>query len=170
MAGIFIPDIFSGYIQGRRQAIADNWNDLNQYNNVLSGQLKNAFNMQTFGDAAQIAHNKALSSDASTALTGATADLGIAEAGQALSQGLPATQVAAKIAQLEATKATIMRRAQQQIEYADAQIERIKANAQAQAGSIDPTITNGGQLLPDAGAPAGLNDPLAADGSTSLNQ
>lgn len=148
---IFIPDLFSGYLQGRRAAIQDNWNDLTNYNKTLGGQLKNAFNMQTFGDAAQIAHNKALSSDASTALTGANADLGIAEATQALSQGLPTTQVSAKIAQLEATKATIMQRAQKQLELLDAQIERVKS-----AQTTDP-VTDGGELLPD-------------DGSTTLGQ
>ena len=29
---IFIPDLFSGYIEGRRKAIQDNWTDLTNYN------------------------------------------------------------------------------------------------------------------------------------------
>lgn len=143
---IFVPDLFSGYLQGRRAAIEDNWKDQEKYGSVLGKQLQNAFNMETFDDAARIARNKALSSNASTALTGAEADLGIAEAEQALAQGLPAASVGAKIAQLEATKATIMQRAQQQIAYYDAVIAKIKANQ-----STDPTVDNGGSLVPNAG-------------------
>ena len=45
---IFIPDLFTSYINGRRQAVADNWQDLSNYNHILAGQLNNAFNMATF--------------------------------------------------------------------------------------------------------------------------
>lgn len=48
MAAVSFPDIFGGWLQGRRSAEADNWRDLNQYNQVLSGQLKNAYDMATF--------------------------------------------------------------------------------------------------------------------------
>ena len=32
-----------GYVQGERMAVQDNWNDLNQYNKVQSGQIQNAW-------------------------------------------------------------------------------------------------------------------------------
>lgn len=34
-------DLFSSYINGREKGINANWNDLNQYNNVQGGQLRN---------------------------------------------------------------------------------------------------------------------------------
>lgn len=34
-------DLFSSYINGRERGINANWNDLNQYNNVQGGQLRN---------------------------------------------------------------------------------------------------------------------------------
>lgn len=38
-----LSSLLPGYIQGRRQAIADNWQDLQNYNNIQAGQLSNAF-------------------------------------------------------------------------------------------------------------------------------
>ncbi|MDR3037893.1 MAG: hypothetical protein LBV21_01140 [Candidatus Adiutrix sp.] len=38
---IILPDLFSPYIKGREAAIAANWNDQAQYNNVVGGYLKN---------------------------------------------------------------------------------------------------------------------------------
>lgn len=35
--------LLPGYMQGERQAVQDNWNDLNQYNKVQAGQLQNMF-------------------------------------------------------------------------------------------------------------------------------
>ena len=40
--------LLPGYIQGEREAIKDNWNDLNQYNDVQAGQIKNAWNEAAF--------------------------------------------------------------------------------------------------------------------------
>lgn len=48
MAAVVIPDIFGSWLQGRRQAEADNWRDLAQYNQILKGQLDNAKEMATF--------------------------------------------------------------------------------------------------------------------------
>lgn len=50
IGGIFgsMGRILPGYVQGERQAIADNWQDLNQYNQVQSGQIRNAFDELTF--------------------------------------------------------------------------------------------------------------------------
>lgn len=40
--------LLPGFVQGERQAVADNWQDLTNYNNVLNGQLSNAFNVVTW--------------------------------------------------------------------------------------------------------------------------
>lgn len=71
---IFIPDLFGGYLRGRQAAIADNWNDLNQFNQVLGGQMQNAFNQQVMADRARISNAAANISDMNQAVTGATAD------------------------------------------------------------------------------------------------
>lgn len=38
---LIIPDLFTPYINGRRQAIADNWTDMANYNAVQKGQIDN---------------------------------------------------------------------------------------------------------------------------------
>lgn len=43
-----LSSLLPGYIQGRRQAIQDNWQDLQNYNNVQAGQLSNAFTEATW--------------------------------------------------------------------------------------------------------------------------
>lgn len=55
-----VGQLLPGYLEGQRQAVEDNWNDLNQYNQVQEGQLENLFNEQTMderlrmmGDAAE---------------------------------------------------------------------------------------------------------------------
>lgn len=52
--------LLPGYMQGERQAVQDNWNDLNQYNKAQAGQLQNMFDenvmrprMQMVMDAAR---------------------------------------------------------------------------------------------------------------------
>ena len=37
-----------GFVEGERQAVADNWRDLNQYNQVQAGQLENAWTEATW--------------------------------------------------------------------------------------------------------------------------
>lgn len=71
---IFIPDLFGGYLRGRQAAIANNWTDLNQFNQVLGGQMQNAFNQQVMADRARISNASANLSDMNQAVTGATAD------------------------------------------------------------------------------------------------
>lgn len=128
---IFIPDLFSSYVKGREAAIKSNWNDLNQYNQVLGGQLQNALSMDTLDDASTIAHNKALTSNMDTALAGATTDVGLAKAQASLASGLPQAQVAAKIAELQATREVIQKR----LQLLDAQI------ASLQNGGTATTVT-----------------------------
>lgn len=72
---IILPNIFTPYIEGRERAIAANWNDRNQYNQVAQGELSNAFAYNTFDsrvatvDAnAQTAQNRATVSNLETAI------------------------------------------------------------------------------------------------------
>ena len=39
-----------GYIEGQRQAVQDNWQDLKNWNEVYSGQLGNMYAAETFQD------------------------------------------------------------------------------------------------------------------------
>lgn len=71
---IFIPDLFTSYINGRRQAVADNWQDLSNYNQVAAGQLNNAFNMATFDPRVRIAESQAQLGEQNNALGGAMTD------------------------------------------------------------------------------------------------
>lgn len=71
---IFIPDLFTSYINGRRQAVADNWQDLSNYNQIAAGQLNNAFNMATFDPRVRIAESQAQLGEQNTALGGAMTD------------------------------------------------------------------------------------------------
>lgn len=43
-----LSSLLPGYIQGRRQAIQDNWQDLQNYNNIQAGQQANAFTEATW--------------------------------------------------------------------------------------------------------------------------
>ena len=71
---IFIPDLFTSYINGRRQAVADNWQDLSNYNQIAAGQLNNAFNMATFDPRVRIAESEAQLGEQNNALGGAMTD------------------------------------------------------------------------------------------------
>ena len=46
--------LLPGYMQGERQAIQDNWNDLNQYNKAQAGQLQNMFDENAMRDRLQL--------------------------------------------------------------------------------------------------------------------
>lgn len=71
---IFIPDLFTGYLNGRRAAIQDNWQDAKNYNEVMKGQLDNAIAMQTMADTARKSNASANVADMNQALTGARTD------------------------------------------------------------------------------------------------
>lgn len=71
---IFIPDIFSGYLNGIRQANQDNWTDATNYNKVLQGQMENAYRMATFDPAVNMTWNNSASSNYQRAIDAATAD------------------------------------------------------------------------------------------------
>lgn len=71
---IFIPDLFSGYITGRRAAIQDNWQDAKNYNEVMKGQLDNALAMQTMADSASKSNASANIADMNQTIAGARTD------------------------------------------------------------------------------------------------
>ena len=71
---IFIPDLFTGYINGRRAAIQDNWKDAENYNSVMKGQLDNALAMQTMADSARRSNASANVADMNQPIAGARTD------------------------------------------------------------------------------------------------
>lgn len=71
---IFIPDLFTGYINGRRAAIKDNWQDAKNYNEVMKGQLDNALAMQTMADEARKSNASANVADMNQTIAGARTD------------------------------------------------------------------------------------------------
>lgn len=52
--------LLPGYMQGERQAVQDNWNDLNQYNKVQAGQLQNMFDENAMRDRLQMLKDNAI--------------------------------------------------------------------------------------------------------------
>ena len=77
--------LLPGYMQGERQAIQDNWNDLNQYNKAQAGQLQNMFDenamrhrLNMVEDAARIQNAQRWAADL---------DLGVKAAGYPLAIG-----------------------------------------------------------------------------------
>lgn len=86
-----------GYMEGDRQAVQDNWRDLNQYNQVQAGQLGNMWTEATWLPRLTMATNSAWDSTMNTA--GNLMDLGTKYAywpaslyqGQAVSQMAPWT-------------------------------------------------------------------------------
>ena len=54
-----VGQLLPGYLEGQRQAVEDNWNDLNQLNKVLSGQTENAFDLETFDERARMMRDAA---------------------------------------------------------------------------------------------------------------
>ena len=95
---IFIPDLFTSYINGRRQAVADNWQDLSNYNQVLAGQLNNAFNMATFDPRVRSTEAITQSNEQATALNGASTDQALAQIALQNKNGVPAANVQAQLA------------------------------------------------------------------------
>lgn len=97
---IFIPDLFSGYVEGRRKAIQDNWTDLTNYNSVLGGQLQNAFNMETFDDNVSMSRDNAQNSRANTAYNSLAIDNMIAQLLEERKLGVPSAAANARLASI----------------------------------------------------------------------
>jgi len=75
MVGRLLP----GYMQGERQAIQDNWTDLNQYNKVQAGQLQNMFDENAMRDRLQMLRDNAMINNYQRWAAGL--DLGVKAAG-----------------------------------------------------------------------------------------
>lgn len=54
-----IGQILPGYIEGRQQAIKDNWQDMSNFNDVLGGQIDNSFSLETFEPRARMMRDAA---------------------------------------------------------------------------------------------------------------
>lgn len=52
--------LLPGYMQGERQAVQDNWTDLNQYNKVQAGQLQNMFDENVMPDRMNMVKDNAM--------------------------------------------------------------------------------------------------------------
>lgn len=65
-----LGSLLPGYIQGRRQAIADNWQDLQNYNNIQQGQLNNAFTEATWQPRLDLMYDSARRSQMNTIVSG----------------------------------------------------------------------------------------------------
>lgn len=135
---VYIPDIFSGWLAGARQANADNWQDLANYNNVLGGQLNNAFALDTYDPAVRQQWNAGYGSDLS-ALRGALAtDMAVQNYNLAQGSGLPALQNQAAVqsanytAKQNQTAASLLPQQQQEaLARIDAQIAALEAQKNA---------------------------------------
>lgn len=57
-----LGQLLPGYTEGRQQAIEDNWQDMSNFNDVLGGQVNNAFTMETFEPRAQMMEDAARNS------------------------------------------------------------------------------------------------------------
>lgn len=157
---IFIPDLFGGYLRGRQAAIADNWTDLNQFNQVLGGQMQNAYNQQVMADRARISNASANLSDMNQAVTGATADQQLDLMQQQKLQKLNEAKARLDKAQLDYQTALAEynqqnldpkvagQRAQTINSYINPQPTQAQAQAQAQNGTTTPQngATNGSVL------------------------
>lgn len=90
-----ISSVLPGYIQGQRQAVQDNWRDLEEYNKVQQGQYANAFTGATWEPRLRMFNNQSNLSDFNT--LGALNNLAVQQAwlpynlysGQGFSQAGP---------------------------------------------------------------------------------
>lgn len=153
---IFIPDLFTGYINGRRAAIKDNWQDAQNYNSVMKGQLDNAIAMQTMADTARKSNASANVADMNQALTGARTDNELDLLNKQRANNLNALK-----AQLEAIQAQFNIDLTKSDEYKKLML------GQAQLAAVQPTSTTAtGQ---PAGQPAQNNAMLVPQGTSSIN-
>lgn len=104
---LFVPNLFDSYIRGREYAIDRNWNDRNQFNNVVQGELSNdraalgnLFAQTTFGD--QVARANAAGRVAQNNAAGSDMDLELRNAGFGGQLGLTQAQSATQEAQAAA--------------------------------------------------------------------
>ena len=156
---IFIPDLFSSYIQGRRAAIQDNWDDLTNYNKTLGGQLQNAMSMETFDDAARIAHNRAALSDMGRVQGALDTQLGLQTYALGQQANLPQMEIDARIAQLQQMILNLQQLKQQQQDTQNTPLAQNVGTSTTNPTSTT-TGTNAAVSLENVGVSANPNDPL----------
>lgn len=152
---IFIPDLFTGYINGRRAAIKDNWKDAENYNSVMKGQLDNAIAMQTMADSARRSNASANVADMNQTIAGARTDNELDLLNKQRANNLNALK-----AQLEAIQA------QFNIDFTKSDEYKKLMLGQAQQAAGQPTSTTA------TGQPAGqltVNPNLVPQGTSSIN-
>lgn len=137
-----LANLLPGYIQGRQKAIEDNWNDLNQYNKVQSGQIQNAFNEATFAPRVDM-----VNTNANMGQLGYLNDLWTTQLNQARMPGLM-TQVGVQNAFAE--PAAYMQMMQQWMPMLYGmqlfpQLMQLDPRTMGQAATTLPSITQGGR-------------------------
>ena len=153
---IFIPDLFTGYINGRRAAIQDNWQDAKNYNEVMKGQLDNAIAMQTMADTARKSNASANMADMNQTIAGARTDNELDLLNKQRANNLNALK-----AQLEAIQT------QFNIDLMNTDAYKNYMLGQTQLAAGQPTsITATGQ---PAGQPDQNNAMLVPQGTSSIN-
>ena len=90
---IFIPDLFGSYVQGRRAAISDNWDDATNYGTVLKGQIQNAYDLATFDPRVRSQWNAGADSDMQTVINAADTDRYLERYGLENKYGIPEAEV-----------------------------------------------------------------------------
>lgn len=177
---VFIPDIFSGYLNGMRQANTDNWNDLTQYNNVQKGQINNAFQLATFDPAVRTAWNQGTQSDNKTLINSAATDNALRTNAVASSLGLPELRALAGFTQasnnynlMAPTQAlnltNLGNRLKYADQYADAQFDAYNTQVQQLKNNANGTTATSGNpaaLEPNSGA----TNTGTTDNSTQAQQ
>ena len=158
---IFIPDLFTGYINGRRAAIQDNWQDAQNYNSVMKGQLDNALAMQTMADSARKSNASANVADMNQTLTGARTDNEL---------DLLNKQRANNLNDLKAQLEAIQTQFNIDLMNTDAYKNYMRGQAQqaAAAGQLAQLTSTTATGQP-AGQPAQNNAMLVPQGTSSIN-
>ena len=113
--------LLPGYMQGERQAVQDNWNDLNQYNKVQAGQLQNMFDenvmrprMNMVEDAARIQNSQRWAADLDLGVKAAQYPLMLGQIGWQAGNFFPMQQLKHQMLMQQAGMAMNPRLAQQQ--------------------------------------------------------
>jgi len=158
---IFIPDLFTGYINGRRAAIQDNWQDAKNYNEVMKGQLDNALAMQTMADSARKSNASANVADMNQTIAGARTDNELDLLNKQRANNLNALK-----AQLEAIQAQYNIDFTKSDEYKKLMLGQTQQAAAAGQLAQPTSTTATGQ---PAGQPAQNNAMLVPQGTSSIN-
>lgn len=159
MPAVAIPDIFTAYINGREQAIQANWNDLNNYNNVLQGQLNNAATMADFDANRRKNYADALNSQFTTIGTGLMTEVALQQYALQQQNNVPWIKAQAEAANYRAAIQKLDTEYQQQ---------RAALEQKAQAAEQQAQAASSGAPNAQAGAVQPANSPAAAGTPTNV--